>query len=156
MLTTADLSLALFDVLSPEQLEKLAAIGDSKDFHPGDRVYASGDKAEVFYVLASGRIMVEYDVTESIAATLAVITPGHAFGLAALGDEKQYMGTAAAEEDARVLVFEARKLLALMAGDPALGYPLMHALFSRVLAKFYDRTGQFCTVLSRHPDLRPA
>ena len=70
----------LFGSLPEEQLERLALIATPRELPDAHAVFAQGDAAEAFFLLAEGRVKVYKAFRDGRTATLRHVEPGETFG----------------------------------------------------------------------------
>jgi CRP-like cAMP-binding protein len=119
--------------LKPEQAQRLARIARQRSIAAGQAVFKSGDEAKEVFMLVKGRIALRAKFgTHVDPVTLATVRPAEFFGWSSLTDKPIKTASAEVVEDAKVLAFDAKELLALCDADVSLGYVVMRALFDTV------------------------
>lgn len=119
-----------FSSLSRDQLERVAALGRMRTFPQDTRIYAIGDPADAFYVLADGMVRFTLGLGRRGEASAGdIIRRGEVFGWAPLveGHERR-IATAYCLTPCEVVAIDGRALNALMESDRALGYALLKKL----------------------------
>jgi len=119
--------------LSAKQTQKLARIAKERSYAAGTAIFNSGDEAKEIYMLLRGRIALRAKFGTYVdTITLSEVSPMEFFGWSSLTDKQTKTASAEVVEDAEVLAFHAKELLALCDADPALGYVVMRALLGTV------------------------
>ncbi|HEY8465846.1 MAG TPA: Crp/Fnr family transcriptional regulator [Solirubrobacterales bacterium] len=99
----------LFDELSQEELERIAAVAVPRSYPRGVRVFHEGDQSDACYIVRSGNLRVTREHSDGRAIALATLGPGDFFGELAMLDG----GT----RSASVETLSDVELLAVPAGD---------------------------------------
>jgi CRP-like cAMP-binding protein len=119
--------------LSAAQAEKLAGISEERSYEAGEAIFKSGDIAKEVYLLLRGRVALRAKFGTYVdTITLASVAPMEFFGWSSLMEKQAKTAQADVVEDAKVLVFDAKELMALCDADPTLGYVVMRCLVDTV------------------------
>ena len=119
--------------LKDKQAQKLARIAQVRSYAAGTAIFNSGDEAKEIYMLVKGRIALRAKFGTYVdTITLSTVSPKEFFGWSSLTDKPTKTASAEVVEDAQVLAFQAKELLALCDADPTLGYTVMRALLDTV------------------------
>ncbi len=128
MSTLDDLRAAqLFGGLPDEHLEQLAAIARTHELPEGHAVFAQGDAAEAFFLLAEGRVKVFKSFRDGRTATLRHVDAGETFGESVLFHET-YPSSADTMTDVRLLRFATGEFLAVCTEYPQIAVNLLAAM----------------------------
>lgn len=139
--------------LTDEMLEKIMPITEVLDVNSGDIIFNEGDPAQEFYMVKSGKVLLEQTLSKEIMVTVSSIDPGESFGLSVLLNSDERTMTAICNESATLFMIDRNNLLNIMDEDTALGYRIMKQT-ARVLNKRWVlRTEQFLRSLHNHPDI---
>jgi CRP/FNR family transcriptional regulator len=134
-------------------LDKLIPITELQHFDKREFIFRQGEKAQYFYMLKEGKVILEQVITDKIAVSVSAIKPGNSFGLAAMLDEQIYNLDAVCAESCKVFTFQNEKLKAIFKEDHSLGYIMSQRLL-HIMKKRYDiRTEQFIKTLRHHPEI---
>ena len=140
--------------LTEQMRKKLCPVTESRQFKEGEVIYEEGDRAENFYMLKRGKILLEVEISKQIIIALESIKPGDAFGWSALIPGSSQISYAVCTDPCHVLVTPGEKFVGLLKEDHTMGYKIMDATM-RILKTMLDRrTGQLLKVMSKQPDLR--
>ena len=107
-------TLSIFDGLSDEQVGELLAAAD--EYHPdaGEVLFTEGTPADTWWVLLSGAVALSRRVGTEETAMGMMATPGQwAGGFAAWDEHGNYLATARAEADSRVMRLPSAELRTL-------------------------------------------
>jgi CRP-like cAMP-binding protein len=139
--------------LTDEMLDKLIPITDLLLFDEKEFVFQQGVKADRFYMVQQGKVILELTVTDKLTVTVSAIKPGYSFGWSAMLEDETYTVNALCSEPSRIFSLRAEKLKALFEQDPSLGYIMSQRLLV-IMKKRYDiRTEQFIKTITHHPDI---
>jgi cAMP-binding proteins - catabolite gene activator and regulatory subunit of cAMP-dependent protein kinases len=120
----------LFDDLSQEELERIAAVAVPRSYPRGVRVFHEGDQSDACYIVRSGNLRVTREHSDGRAIALATLGPGDFFGELAMFDG----GT----RSASVETLSEVELLAVPAGD-----------MRRVIAEHGDIAAKLIVAITR-------
>ncbi len=115
--------------LSDDDLSKLEAIADPRDFDANGAIFEEKAGAEHLFLLQEGSV--ELTMTrarDNEPITTDTIGPGEVFGWSALTEPAEYTARAAAREKTRTLALHGGRLRALFEANPAIGYSVMSRL----------------------------
>lgn len=143
--------------LTDSMLEKILPIIQLLQFKEREVVFEEGDRADNFYMLKRGKILLEMEISEAIIISLGSIKTGYCFGWSALfpGSPRQsYTSYAVCAEACEVFAIPGQQFLDLLNEDQAMGYRVMKFV-AKILKNLLDRkTAQFLKVMSKHPDIQ--
>ncbi|MFP3980325.1 MAG: cyclic nucleotide-binding domain-containing protein [Desulfobacterales bacterium] len=155
MLTKESLrSIQILEALTDEMLEKLLPLIESHHFEERELIFREGDRTGKFYMLKSGKVLLEKSISSKIAVSIASIKPGFSFGWSAMLDEPLRLD-AICTEPSVIYALNARETFDLMEQDPHMGYLINKNLVRIVQRRLDMRTEQFSRVISRHPHIQP-
>jgi CRP-like cAMP-binding protein len=124
----------LADGLSPEQLARIAAIGEVRSYADGDLICDEHERGDELYVISTGTVEVWLDPSSigdetSNARKIASLHAGQTCGELALLDEGvRSAQLRAATHGAKLMAFQRRDMLALCEAETAIGYRIMRNL----------------------------
>ncbi len=121
----------LFEGLPPEDLRRIAEVGEERHASAGETLFREGDEGDAFYAVISGSVEIFRARSDGGEERLAIRRGGDAFGEMALLDDAARSATARAKEDARLFVLERGPFRSLL--DPASPAFRMLASLSRAL-----------------------
>jgi CRP-like cAMP-binding protein len=154
MVTKDDLKkIVMLSYFTDAMLDKLLPITDLLLFQDKDVVFNQGQKAERFYMVIEGKVLLEQRISDSITVYLSAVKPGFSFGWSSMLDDEVYTSDAVCAEQCQLLSIRAQKIKMLVNDDPALGN-ILHQRLLRIIKKRYDiRTEQFIKAIKNHPDI---
>ena len=154
MITRATLkNMVMLGYLTDEMLDQLIPITEMLQFDEKEFVFNQGEKADRFFFVQQGKVLLEQRISQTILITLSAINPHFSFGWSALLENATYSAYALCAEPSQLLSFRADKLKSLLDQNHSLGYIMSQRLL-RVIQKRYEiRTEQFVKAIRHHPDL---
>lgn len=144
----------LLQDLTDEMLEKVIAVARPLRFREKDVIFEEGNRAEYFYMLKRGKILLEMDISDRIDISLGSIKSGYSFGWSALLSNSSHASRAVCAEPCDVVAIPGEKLRALLEGDHTMGYRVMELTAKILKNRLERRTGQLLKVMAKHPDMQ--
>jgi putative methionine-R-sulfoxide reductase with GAF domain len=95
-------------------------------------IFKEGDKAEVMYVIQSGKVKISKHTSHSGDITLATLTRGDIFGEMSIFDKLPRSATATVLGEARVLSIDRKKLFQNISDDPTLAFKILETMSQRI------------------------
>ncbi|MFI5341508.1 MAG: Crp/Fnr family transcriptional regulator [Candidatus Methylomirabilales bacterium] len=123
----------LFQELTPEELDRIIALGRLVTYSKGAMLFVEGDPGEALYIVVDGSVRIGKNVPGAKEEAMAFIERGGCFGEMALFDEFPRSATAIAHQECRVLFIEKQAFLDLLRGEPVIGRKILWA-FCRTLS----------------------
>jgi CRP-like cAMP-binding protein len=120
--------LPLFSGLAPEALRGLLADSAVQRVARGTVLFLQGEPATRFYAVLEGWVKLFRETRDGQESVLGVFRSGESFAEAAMFASKVFPVSAAAVEDARLLVIPAGSFLSRLAEDPALCLKMMASM----------------------------
>lgn len=122
-------SARFFSELTEPQLERVAALAQTRSFPQDTRIYVVGDAVDNFYVLADGMVRFTLGLGKRDTSAGDIIRRGDVFGWAPLVEgHTRRIATAYCLTPCEVIAIDGVALTALMDTDAELGYGLMKKL----------------------------
>ena len=121
-------AIPLFKYLSYKGLVKVMNITDVRRAKALEVVFEEGDRGEEFYLILSGKIVIE-----KAGVALAELGPGGHFGEMAMVDKSPRSASVHALEDSKLLIIQRAQFYEIMRRDPNVAVKLMWS-FIQVLA----------------------
>ncbi|RMF17360.1 MAG: cyclic nucleotide-binding domain-containing protein [Candidatus Dadabacteria bacterium] len=125
--------IALFQDLSPNELERIAALAKEVSFSKNDSIFAEGDAGNALYMIIEGEVRIAKIIPGIGEEALAILKPGSFFGEMALLDDSPRSAHAIAHTAARLFAIERDQFESLLFVDKELAYHVLSAIV-RVLA----------------------
>ena len=141
--------------LTDAMLDQLVQVSELLQYDEDEPIFREGDKADRFYFVLQGKVLLEQRISSKITVSLSAVKPGFSLGWSALLDEEEefYSTDAICAEPTQLLSFRANKLKALFSKDPHFGFIISHRLLHVVKKRYDQRTEQFIKAIKGHPDL---
>jgi len=118
--------LKVFELLSDEQLEKIAKITEKKSYKINEHIYERGSAAKHLFVVRKGLVSLRrIDPGDEVGIAFEMREPGGLFGAASFMEPQEYTLTAICLQYTEVMAIDADKLFELCEKDTAVGYQLM-------------------------------
>jgi CRP-like cAMP-binding protein len=154
MITRATLKdMVMLGYLTDDMLDQLIPLTEMLQFDEKEIVFNQGEKADRFFFVQQGKVLLEQRISPTISITLSAINPRFSFGWSALLESATYTAYALCAEPSQLISFRADKLKSLFDQNHSLGYIMSQRLL-RVIQKRYEiRTEQFVKAIRHHPDL---
>jgi CRP-like cAMP-binding protein len=155
MLTRNDLKqIVMLTHLTDPMLDRLATVVDILKFDKDEIIFKAGDPATRFYMLRSGRVLLEQRISDQVTACVAAIKPGFSFGWSAMLEDGKYTMDAVCEDACEIFSFKAAKVNTLFEQDPEMGLRMYRRLLVIVKKRLDIRTEQFRQAIKNHPDMQ--
>jgi CRP-like cAMP-binding protein len=145
--------ITMLGYLTDEMLDKLIPITELIYFDKRAVVFRQGDKAQRFYMLKEGKVILEQRITDKIAVSVSAIKPGSSFGWSAMLDGEEYSLDAVCAEPSKVFSFQDEKIKALFEEDHSLGFIMSQRLLHIINRRYEIRTEQFIKTIKHHPEI---
>ncbi len=143
----------MFGYLTDTMLKALVPITEMLLFDENEMVFAQGEKADRFYLLKKGKVLLEQRITATLTVSLSAIKPGFSFGWSAMLENGLYSTDAICAEPCEVYSFRESKIKKLMEKDHAMGFIISQRLLYVLKKRFDARTDQFVKTIKLHPDI---
>ena len=144
----------LLEGLSDQILEKICPMSETRQFKEREVIFEEGDRAENFYSLKRGKILLEVEVAKQIIISLGSIKSGYSFGWSSLIPGSSHTSYAVCAEPCEVFYTPGNKLLEVLKEDHTSGFNFMNEVMKILKNRLDRRTGQFLKVMTKHPDIQ--
>jgi CRP/FNR family transcriptional regulator, cyclic AMP receptor protein len=122
----------LFEELSAEQAEKLAAFLRRRRYRAGEPVFREGDPGTALYVIDGGEVKILLGGSEGKEVVLALLGPGEYLGELALLDGEPRSADAVATVPSELLVLPREDFLRFLRDVPAVAVNMLASLSRRL------------------------
>lgn len=112
--------LDLFGVLSPENLHKLAELGQTRLYAPQEIILRQGDAGEELFAIMKGHVRVYTENPDGAKVTLAELGPGEFFGEGSLVTGEERTATVQAADECELLAIGAPAFRQVLRASPDL------------------------------------
>jgi CRP-like cAMP-binding protein len=156
MITRENLKqIVMLTYLTDDMLDALIPMTELLQYDEKEYVFHQGDKADRYYSILQGMVLLEQRIGSGITISLSSIKQGYSIGWSAMlaGSEENYSTDAICAEPTQLLSFRAKKLKALFEHNYHLGYIMSQRLLHVVKKRYDVRTEQFIKAIKDHPDL---
>ena len=156
MITRENLKqIVMLTYLTDDMLDELIPITELLQYDEKEYVFYQGDKADRYYSILQGMVLLEQRIGSGITISLSSIKQGYSIGWSAMldGSEENYSTDAICAEPTQLLSFRAKKLKALFEQNYHLGCIMSQRLLHVVKKRYDVRTEQFIKAIKDHPDL---
>ncbi len=127
----------LFANLPPDDLARVAGISSLRRCARKEPLFAEGDRADGFFVVAAGRVKVFKMSAEGKEQVLHVIEPGQSFAEATIFEGGHYPASAEALEDGALVFIPRRPFIDLLEKTPRIALRML-ASMSKWLKRMTD------------------
>lgn len=118
----------LFANLSPGDLSRVGAIVSLRRFAKRQAVFRDGDRADGFYVVASGSVKIFKLSEEGKEQVLHILEAGHSFAEAVLFEGGAFPANAEALTESELLFLPKRPFIALLEENPKMSLRMLGSL----------------------------
>lgn len=125
-------ALTLFSGLDPDKIAELAAVAELRRRQKGRLLFRTGEPADGFYGVASGKVRIYRSSPSGKEHILHVFGPGEAFAEVVVFQGGVFPADAQTLEDSELLFFPRRGFVALLRDDPELAMAMLALLSSRL------------------------
>lgn len=132
---------AFFSGLSEDVLEVLARSASTRRISKGEVLFRQGERADKFYLVRDGRMSVEIPAIMGPVLEIQNLGPGEVLGWSWLIAPYRWNFQARAEEDAELLEFDGKALLARCEEEPEFGFQLLKR-FAALMSERLDAARQ--------------
>ena len=115
-----------FEDLTPEDLDRVARIGERRSYQAGQAVLAQGTEGQAMFVILSGRATVD------AGGRTHELGPGDFFGEMALLGRKPRSATVTAVEPVECLVFETMYFKPFLIKNPSVAVAILEGVVERL------------------------
>ncbi len=123
-----------FEDLTPEDLERIATVGERRSFAPGETIVAKDTEGQALFVVLSGRATVE------AGGKVHRLGPGAFVGEMALLGRRRRSATVTAEDQVECLVIEAMYFKPFLIKNPSVAVAILEGVVER-LREVQERVG---------------
>lgn len=140
-----------FQGMKPEHLELVAEAARKVKFDTGEVVFREGDCAVDFYVLESGRVLLDTHAPGRGALAIQTLGPGDALGWSWLFPPFVWHFSARALEPTSAICFNGARLRTTCEENCALGYDLMKRVAQVMMQRLQATRLQLLDVYGTRP-----
>jgi CRP-like cAMP-binding protein len=115
-----------FEDLTPEDLDRIATIGQRRSFAPGETIVAKDTEGQALFVILSGRATVD------AGGKVHQLDPGAFVGEMALLGRRRRSATVTAEDQVECLVIEAMYFKPFLIKNPSVAVAILEGVVERL------------------------
>ncbi len=147
-------SIVLLKQLSTEMLEKILPYIELTFFKKADTIFHEGNAPKDFYMLKSGKILLEKRISSKITVSLGAVKPGYSFGWSSILSKEPFTTEAVCSEACEIFTIKGDQVIELLNSDHSMAFSITQSL-TRVLKDRLDRMAeQFLRSIREHPDIK--
>lgn len=124
--------MALFNAMSPEQLDRIAGGASERHVGRGDVIFQRGDPCLGFHLVIFGQVKLAAGSASGAEKIIELIGPGHSFGEALMFMEKPYIVAATALADTLLLHVTREAVFDGIDRDPGFARKMLAGLSRRM------------------------
>lgn len=137
-----------FHELTPEELDRIIALGRLVTYPKSSLLFQEGDPGEALYIVVDGSVRIGKVVPGAKEEAMAFIERGGCFGEMALFDEFPRSATAVAHEECRVLFIDKQAFLNLLRSEPVIARKILWAFCRTLSVRLRETTDRIVAVLA--------
>ena len=122
----------LFERLSPEDLQRVAAVAQERDFTAGTPLVTEGDVGNELFVILEGRVRVERVEPDGSIRQIRTYDQGDHVGELAVLLERARVATVVADAEVRTLVIDGDGLRSILRERPEAAMAMLQTLAERI------------------------
>jgi CRP/FNR family cyclic AMP-dependent transcriptional regulator len=155
MVSASDLQdILLLQGVPQSILTEMAPQARLVEYSSGAVIFEEGARAQDFYMLKEGKILLEVEIAQDIIISLGSIKRGYSFGWSSLVPDGLHTTYAVAVEPSQVLAISGEVFLEILEREPRWAYLVMKRVFQVFKRRLERRTNQFIRVMRKHPDIQ--
>ena len=122
----------LFERLSPEDLQRVAAVAEERDFTPGAALVTEGDVGNELFVILEGRVRVQRFEPDGSIRQIRTYEQGDHVGELAVLLERARVATVVADGEVRTLAIDGDGLRSILRERPEAAMAMLQTLAERI------------------------
>ncbi len=122
----------LFERLDPEDLQRVAAVAEERDFGDGTTIVTEGEVGDELFVILEGVVRVERQEADGSTRQIRTYEQGDHFGELAVLLERPRVASVVADGDVRTLVIRGEGLRAILRERPEAAMAMLQTLAERI------------------------
>ncbi len=142
----------IMETLTDDMLEKIAPAIQLIQVGDQETIFEEGEKADRFYMLKSGKILLEKQISSNVTVSLGAIKPGYSFGWSAIFGEP-YSFLAVSAEESEIFTIESDTIVSVLESDHSMGFLVMGSLTRMMKNRMTRIEEQFLRAIREHPDI---
>jgi CRP-like cAMP-binding protein len=126
-------SSTLYRRLSPEDLQRLAAVSVARTYEKGDTIFSEGDPPDFLVTIAGGRVKVVKLLPSGKEIILEIFGPGDPVGAVVAYEGRPYPASAVALEPAHCILVRRTEFFALLERHPSFVRGFLTGMAQRIV-----------------------
>lgn len=145
----------LLQEFTEPMLEELRPLVQFREAREQEIIFNENDPAEQLFMLKTGKVLLEVEVSPRIVMSLGSVKPGNSFGWSALSaNDRTHKSNALCTEPSEIYFLPGAEFLAILEGHREAGYRVMAQIFSIFKRRLERRTFQLINVIRNTPEMR--
>ncbi len=144
--------IVIMETLTDIMLEKIAPAIQLVQVGDQETIFEEGEKADRFYMLKSGKILLEKQISSNVTVSLGAIKPGYSFGWSAIFGEP-YSFLAVSAEESEIFTIKSDTIISVLESDHSMGFLVMRSLTRMMKNRMTRIEEQFMRAIREHPDI---
>jgi CRP-like cAMP-binding protein len=146
--------LLLQDFTDP-MLEELRPLVQSRKGKEQEIIFNEDDPADFFFMLKSGKVVLEVEVSSRVMMSLGSVKSGNSFGWSALSSsDRTHKTNALCTEPSEILFVPGADFMEILDRHPEAGYRVMKNIFAILKRRLERRTVQLTNVIRNYPEMK--
>jgi CRP-like cAMP-binding protein len=141
----------LFQLLSPNEIERLSNVSGVAKLKEGEKVYSEGHPASHLFVLLKGRVELRRPTKGGPDLLVDDLLEGSVFGVSSLTGAERYLLNAECVVDSEVLKVEGAVLRQILDANPVVGYTIQRKIAQVFFKRYVDTMERLRTVVQAIP-----
>ena len=137
----------LFELLNPNEVERLSNASGVAKFKEGERAYSEGMPASHLFILLKGRVELRRPTKGGPSLLVDDVLEGSIFGVSSLMGTERYLVNAECVQDSEVLKVEDRALRRILDENPAVGYAIQRRISQIFFRRYVDAMERLETIV---------
>ena len=136
----------LFEQLSPDELEQVAAVVKTRDIIAGDYVFDEGAPASSLFIIKHGSVEILKKGAGGDEHSVTQLSAGSHFGEMAFVDHAKRAAAAQAKENVKLLEIAYADLERVISSNPAIGAKVFRSLAAILCRRIRQTTGDLSSL----------
>lgn len=135
-------------------LQKISEIAHTKKIKADQSVYKQDEIQTSFYMLVSGKVVLESRSSKGITMVVDEVLPGRILGVPSLLQDSKGSFTAVCAQPSTLIVISGKEMRQLFTDDYEIGHIVMRKMVEMYKLRRDMHTQQFIQSLKTHPEIQ--
>jgi CRP/FNR family cyclic AMP-dependent transcriptional regulator len=144
----------LLQDLPDHVIEKIGEISDIQTYDTNDVLYSQDEFQTIFYMLLSGKVLLNSTSNSGFSMTLDTVLPGRIFGVSSVLSEPRGAFTAVCSEPCKLIAASGKQMRLLFTQDFEIGHIVMRKMVEMYKHRRDLHTQQFLDSLKTHSEIK--